>query len=228
MARIGETVLPLLSLLALACQSPGRISTAAGLADGPTRWLMLPEEVRQVQRMRTNREAVDWLEDFWRRRDPDPEVPGNETAKAFYQRVEAADRLYSDGGVRGSLTDRGRALILLGPPPVLRYSQKRAPTWEPGRPGDRPDIRTRDVVLESWVYALEDLPPGVRERLAKDHPDLTEVVLVFLVEPRHTELLEGEKASTSPSELPCAKKSRSPHAPCPLDSCRRTSRQNFK
>lgn len=193
MARIGAAVLPLLSLLVLACQSPGRVSTAAGLADGPTRWLMLPEEVRQVHRMRTNREAVDWLEDFWRRRDPDPEAPGNEMAKAFYQRVEAADRLYSDGGVRGSLTDRGRALILLGPPPVLRYSQKRGPTWEPGLPGARPDIKTRDVVLESWVYALEDLPPGVRERLTKDHPDLTEVVLVFLVEPRQTELLEGEK-----------------------------------
>lgn len=189
--RLRSAVLPLLSCLALACQSAGRTSTAAGLADGPTRWLMLPEELRQVQRMRTNREAVDWLEAFWRRRDPDPDQPGNETAKTFYQRVEASDRLYSDGGMRGSLTDRGRALILLGPPPVLRYSQKRAPAWEPGHPGGRPSIQTRDVVLESWVYALEDLPPELRERIAKEEPGLTELVLVFLVEPRHTELLEG-------------------------------------
>ena len=190
---VGTAVLPLLSCLAVACQSTGRTSTAAGLADGPTRWLMLPEELRQVQRMRTNREAVDWLETFWRRRDPDPGQPGNEAAKVFYQRVEAADRLYSDGGVRGSLTDRGRALILLGPPPVLRYSQKRAPAWEPGRPGGKPAIQTRDVVLESWVYAAEDLPPGLREHIAREDPDLAELVLVFLVEPRHTELLEGEK-----------------------------------
>src|SRR5215210_2878171 len=193
MARIGAAVLPLLSLLVLACQSPGRTSTAAGLADGPTRWLMLPEEMRQVQRMRTNREAVDWLEEFWRRRDPDPETPGNEMAKAFYQRVEAADRLYSDGGMRGSLTDRGRALILLGPPPILRYSQKSAPAWEPGLPGGRPAIQTRDVVIESWVYALEDLPPELRERIAKEDPDRTELELIFLVETRHTKLLEGEK-----------------------------------
>jgi GWxTD domain-containing protein len=191
--RLRTAVLPLLSWIALACQSPGRTSTAAGLADGPTRWLMLPEEVRQVERMRTSREAVDWLETFWRRRDPDPEEPGNETAKTFYQRVEAADRLYSDGGVRGSLTARGRALILLGPPPILRYSQKRVPAWEPGRLGDRPAIQTRDVVLESWVYALLDLSPELRERIGKEHPDLKELVLVFLVEPQHTELLEGEK-----------------------------------
>src|ERR1041384_5177475 len=89
-----DTALSLmLLLLALACQS-SRTSTAAGLADGPTRWLMLPDEMRQVQRMRTNREAVDWLESFWRRRDPTPEEPGNDFAKTFYQRVEAADRLY--------------------------------------------------------------------------------------------------------------------------------------
>jgi GWxTD domain-containing protein len=189
-----RTILPIvLSWLALACQSSGRTSTAAGLADGPTRWLMLPDELRQVQRMRTNREAVDWLETFWRRRDPTPEEPGNEHAKIFYQRVEAADRLYSEGGLRGSLTPRGRSLILLGPPPVLRYSQKRVPSWEPGRPGAKPAIQTRDVVLESWVYAVEDLEPGLRERMAQEHPDAAEVVLVFLVEPRRTELLEGEK-----------------------------------
>jgi GWxTD domain-containing protein len=192
-AAVLPAVLPLLCWLAMSCQSTGRTSTAAGLADGPTRWLMLPDELRQVQRMRTNREAVDWLETFWRRRDPDPDQPGNETAKAFYQRVEAADRLYSDGGMRGSLTARGRALILLGPPPILRYSQKRAPAWEPGRPGGRPAIQTRDVVIESWVYALEDLPSELRERIAKEAPERTELELVFLIEPRHTELLEGEK-----------------------------------
>lgn len=186
-------VLSLLSGLVLACQSTARTSTAAGLADGPTRWLMLPDELRQVQRMRTNREAVDWLETFWRRRDPDPREPGNDAAKIFYQRVEAADRLYSDGGVRGSLTARGRALILLGPPPVLRYSQKRVPAWEPGRPGGRPAIQTRDVVLESWVYALEDLSPELREKIVEDDPDQKELVLVFLIEPTKTDLLEGEK-----------------------------------
>ena len=193
-ARAGRlAVLHLLSWLALGCQSPGRTSTAAGLADGPTRWLMLPDELRQVQRMRTNREAVDWLETFWRRRDPDPDLPGNDTARTFYQRVEAADRLYSEGGIRGSLTARGRVLILLGPPPVLRDGQKRVPAWEPGRPGDRPDIQTRDVVLESWVYAVEDCPATLRDRIAQEEPGLKEMVLVFLVEPRRTELLEGEK-----------------------------------
>ena len=191
--RLGAAVLPLLCWLALSCQSTGRTSTAAGLADGPTRWLMLPEELRQVQRMRTNREAVDWLETFWRRRDPDPDQPGNETAKTFYQRVEAADRLYSDGGMRGSLTARGRALILLGPPPVLRYSQKRIPAWEPGKPGSRPAIHSRKLVLEIWAYPVSDLPAALAERIAEREPGTTEIALSFAVEPRRTYLVEGHR-----------------------------------
>ena len=49
------------------------------------------------------------------------------------------------------------------------------------------------MVLESWVYAVEDLEPAMRDRMGEDHPGVAEVVLVFLVEPRRTELLEGEK-----------------------------------
>ncbi len=89
------------------------------------------------------------------RRDPDLEKPGNECAKTFYQRVEAADRLYSEGGTRGSLTERGRALILLGPPPVLRYSQKRVPELGAG-PAGRPP-RHRDAQCHAGIM---DLPPG--------------------------------------------------------------------
>jgi GWxTD domain-containing protein len=186
-------VLLLLSGLALGCQSaPSRPARGAGLDEGPTRWLMLPDELRQSRRLRTTREAVGFIEAFWKRRDPDPNTPGNEFSKVFYERVEAADRLYPEGGIRGSLTDRGRALILLGPPPVLRYSQKRVPAWEPGKPGAPPAVQTRTLSLESWVYPVEDLPPALRH-LVEEEELRPEIVLVFTVDPRHTYLIEGEK-----------------------------------
>ncbi len=185
----------LLAGLALACRStPVRVASPGGLGldEGPTRWLMLPDEQRKFRRIETTREAVDFIEAFWRRRDPDPNVPGNEFSKIFYERVEAADRLYAEGGTRGSLTDRGRALILLGPPPILRYSQKRVPAWDPGKPGAPSAVQTRTLSLESWVYPVPDLEPVLRRYVEEEEPG-PEIVLVFTVDPRHTYLLEGEK-----------------------------------
>lgn len=192
--RLNAAALLLLVLAPGGCRSapPSPAGGGGGLDEGPTRWLMLPEEERQYRRLHTTREAVDFIESFWRRRDPDPIHPGNEFAKAFYDRVEAADRLYSDGGIRGSLTDRGRALILLGPPPVLRYGQKNVPSWEPGKPGAPPNVQTRTIILETWAYPIPELPPALAEQIQKEDP-LVEVVLVFATEPRHTYLIEGGK-----------------------------------
>jgi GWxTD domain-containing protein len=153
---------------------------------------MLPDELRQAHRLQTTREAVDFIEAFWNRRDPDPTTPGNEFSRVFYERVEAADRLYPEGGTRGSLTDRGRALVLLGPPPVLRYSQKKVPAWDPGKPGAPPDVHTHTLSLESWVYPIEELSPSL-QRILEEEDLRPEIVLVFTVDPRHTYLIEGEK-----------------------------------
>jgi GWxTD domain-containing protein len=187
--------LPLLAGLALACQSAPVRSVSAhavGLDEGPTRWLMLPEEQRKFRRLQTTREAVDFIEAFWRRRDPDPNVPGNEFSKTFYERVEAADRLYPEGATRGSMTDRGRALILLGPPTIQRYSQKNVPAWAPGKPGAPSAVQTRTLSLESWIYPVEDLEPAFRQRVEEEDTD-PEIVLVFVVDPKRTYLLDGEK-----------------------------------
>jgi len=153
---------------------------------------MLPEEERRLRHLRTTREAVDFIEEFWRRRDPDPNTPGNEFSKIFYERVEAADRLYSEDGTRGSLTDRGRALILLGPPPVLRYSQKKVPAWDPGKGGAPPVVQTHTLSLEAWAYTVEELEPALKQ-LVQEKDARPEIVLVFAVDPRHTYLIEGDE-----------------------------------
>ena len=188
-------VLPLLAGLVLACQSaPVRTASASGvgLDEGPTRWLMLPEERRKFRRLQTTREAVDFVEAFWRRRDPDPTVPGNAFSKTFYERVEAADSLYPEGGTRGSMTDRGRALVLLGPPPIQRYGQKNVPAWAPGKPGAPSAVQTRTLSLESWIYQVWELEPALRRHIEEEDPR-PEIILVFAVDPHRTYLLEGEK-----------------------------------
>jgi GWxTD domain-containing protein len=182
------------SSLGLGCQSapPRRPGNGAGLDEGPTRWLMLPDEARQYRRLQNTREVVNFVEAFWRRRDPDPDKPGNEFAKAFYERVEAADNLYSEGGTRGSLTDRGRALVLLGPPTLQRYAPKKVPSWDPGRVGGPPAVQTRIIPMETWVYPVGELSPALQQILRQDDP-VSEVVLVFTTEGQRTELIDGER-----------------------------------
>ena len=196
-ARRGSaaSVLFLTPWLWLACQSappPPQTGGAQSWIDGPTRWLMLPEEERRARHLHSNKEAVAFIEAFWRRRDSDPAKHGNRLAQAFYQRVDAADRLYGEEGVRGSMTDRGRALILLGAPPILAYNQKPVPSREPGHLGSRPPLRTRRLVLETWTYQEADLTPELIALLGSEGRQ-PEVVLVFAVEPKHTTLTDGGK-----------------------------------
>lgn len=182
--------------LAARCGPPQRPSETGAIEEwtrGPVCWLLLPEELREARRLRSNREAVAFIDNFWRRRDPEPLAPGNPFLQAFDERVVAADNLYSENGVRGSLTDRGRALVLLGSPTRLSVGQQAVPVWEPGSPGARPAVGTRKLAIESWRYSLGELPPRLAKRLLGEHGESGEILLAFAIEPDRTYLLEGEK-----------------------------------
>lgn len=149
---------------------------------------MLPAEEREFDRLRSDAEARLFMEEFWRRRDPDPESPQNPVRRTFESRVTAADHAYAEPGIRGSLTDRGRALILLGPPPHLRYGHRPAPAWRQTSAGPMP---TRQLVVESWEYPDTELNPAL-VALLEDKGQPT-VVLDFIVTEDHTRLIEGEE-----------------------------------
>ena len=185
-AGLALPVVAWLSLPARAGQPPERAGVTAW-ADGPVRWLMTPEELKRVRRLRTGREAIGFLEEFWRRRDPTPADRANPFAEQFQERVEAADQLYPEEGVRGCMTDRGRALVLLGPPPLLRYGQQETPAWDRGRERGKPVMTTRRIVVETWVYPAAELPADLAGLLDGE----PEVKLVFVVEERRTYLAAG-------------------------------------
>jgi GWxTD domain-containing protein len=162
-------------------------------AQGPVRWLLLPEELRSFRRLRNDRDAALFIAEFWRRRDPAPEAPGNAFYDRFEERVTAADRLYGEDGRRGSLTERGRALVLLGPPPTLRVSQQAAPVWDPERPARNPRFNVRQLSIEAWEYGAEDLWPSLVDLLVAAG-GTGSVSLTFVVETDRTRLSEGDRA----------------------------------
>jgi GWxTD domain-containing protein len=57
-----------------------------------------------------------FIDEFWMRRDPDPDTAENEFKLEYFDRMEEAERLFIGEGRPGWLTDRGRIYILFGPP----------------------------------------------------------------------------------------------------------------
>jgi GWxTD domain-containing protein len=83
---------------------------------GPAKHLMTKEEARVWAAIRTEADAKNFVDLFWAKRDPTPTTERNEFRLEFDQRVAAADQSFTTTKTRGSMTDRGRALILLGSP----------------------------------------------------------------------------------------------------------------
>ena len=165
--------------------------SAQAWIEGPVQWLVLPDEARRFRRLSSSAQALGFIEQFWRRRDPDPEVPGNPFAQQFFERVQAADLLYAESGRRGSLTDRGRAYILLGSPSVLRYTQRAVPAWRPGEGRSRAPSGTELVRFEVWGYLPADLPERFLDLLAERGEEFP-VEVSFVEKARATVLVDGE------------------------------------
>lgn len=164
-------------LLALGCTSLREAPPSVrAFLDGPERWLLVGEERREVATLGSRYEMNQWAEGFWQRRDANFEEAGNPSRELFERRVRDADRLYAEGSVRGSLTARGRVLILLGPPSVLRRGLRPAPRWRRGEPTGA----VRDVVSEEWLYPPQRLPALVVSAMADR--GATELSLRFVEE----------------------------------------------
>ena len=69
-------------------------------------------------------ERKSFIENFWKKRDPDPYTEVNEFKEEYFRRIEMANKLFKGGPTPGWLQDRGRIYILLGPPDE-RYTYPR-------------------------------------------------------------------------------------------------------
>jgi GWxTD domain-containing protein len=161
-------------------------------AEGPVRWLLLPSEWRELKRIEDPAEALNFIEAFWRLRDPDPASTDNAYRATFSERVEAADLLYTSGSTRGSLTDRGRALVLLGPPPHMRLATERALAWKPGRRSSQRTTR-REIRVEVWRYPEDELPAKF-VRVLRAAGMVPDIEIKFRLGRRGATLADGENS----------------------------------
>ena len=100
------------------CRSAARRSSLApGHADflSRVRYIITRSEERIFLTIPAG-ERETFIDEFWKRRDPDPYSVENEFKDEYFNRLETADRLFSREGKPGWLTDRGRVHVLFGPP----------------------------------------------------------------------------------------------------------------
>jgi GWxTD domain-containing protein len=84
---------------------------------GPVQWIMTNAEEKAWKQVKTDEDAIRFIDLFWVRRDPTPGTPQNEARDEHNRRVKQADAKFSEPQKSGSLTDRGRVWIVLGEPP---------------------------------------------------------------------------------------------------------------
>ena len=140
-------------------------SRYAEWADGPEGFLLTKKEEKEWKALTSDAEAEHFVELFWARRDPNLETPINEFRAEFDRRVHHADQEYVYPGFRGALTDRGRILILLGPPQQV---EKRGPTYTVERMDDAAygsdEVRAN---AELWYYDPAVLPADLKVKSSR-------------------------------------------------------------
>jgi len=77
---------------------------------------IITREERKIFLELPDSEKKNFIEEFWKRRDPDPDTEENEFKIEYDNRIEKSNQLFSGEGRPGWLTDRGRIYVIFGPP----------------------------------------------------------------------------------------------------------------
>ena len=120
--------------------------------------IITKEERRAFMALQTDEERENFIENFWRRRDPNPDTEENEYREEYYERVAYANEHFTSG-IPGWKTDRGRIYIAWGKPDSIESHPSGGaydrPSWEGGG-------TTTTYPFEIWFYRhLEGVGDGI-------------------------------------------------------------------
>jgi GWxTD domain-containing protein len=117
-------VAALLTLCAAGAYAAGLNQMHEQWGKGPVTWIMTREESREWKQIKNDEDAEKFIQLFWARRDPTPGTYANEYKAEFDSRVQYADEHYGNRRMKGSMTERGRAGVILGYPPLASQDLK--------------------------------------------------------------------------------------------------------
>lgn len=121
-------------------------------------YIITGDEKKAYKALKTDEERENFIENFWRRRDPDPDTEENEYREEYYERIAYANEHYASG-IPGWKTDRGRIYITFGKPDSVESHPS-------GGSYDRPSYEgggsTTTYPFETWFYRhLDNVGDGI-------------------------------------------------------------------
>jgi GWxTD domain-containing protein len=111
-------------------------------------YVITDEERRAFKKLQTDEEREQFIEGFWRRRDPDPDTDENEFREEYYERIAYANEHFASG-IPGWKTDRGRIYIMYGKADEIE-SHPSGGTYD--RPSYEGGGSTSTYPFETWFY----------------------------------------------------------------------------
>ena len=121
-------------------------------------YIITDDEKKAYKSLKTDEERENFIENFWRRRDPNPDTEENEFREEYFERIAYANEHYASG-IPGWKTDRGRIYIAWGKPDGVESHPS-------GGSYDRPSYEgggsTTTYPFETWFYRhLDNVGDGI-------------------------------------------------------------------
>jgi GWxTD domain-containing protein len=129
-------------------------------------YIISPEERSAFLHLATNEEREQFIEQFWQRRNPDPDSADNTFKEEHYRRIAYANEHYSSG-IPGWKADRGRIYIMWGAPDEVD-SHPAGGSYN--RPSEEGGGETSTYPFEDWRYRYLE---GIGENVELEFVDPT-------------------------------------------------------
>jgi len=116
--------------------------------DQDVRWIITDQEMQAFKHLSNDEERDQFIENFWLRRNPNPDSPENEFRETHYARIAYANEHFA-AGKPGWKTDRGHIYIAYGKPDSID-SHPSGGSYE--RPMEEGGGNTSTYPFETWHY----------------------------------------------------------------------------
>lgn len=122
----------------IVCDLPSNVQDYKKWLEIDAAYIITKQEKETYLKLQINEDRQKFIDNFWERRDPNPDTEENEFKEEHYNRIAFANENFASG-IWGWKTDRGLIYILFGKPDKI----------DKGR-ADFEDLK--NVSFETWSY----------------------------------------------------------------------------